>query len=102
MPLLNAPPRAVARELANDEALVGEVARDPAKAALAPRDRALVDYAVRLTRSPESMTEEHVVLLRGAGLSDAAIHDAASVIAYYNFVNRVANGLGVGLEAPAR
>jgi uncharacterized peroxidase-related enzyme len=86
------------RELTNDETLVAEVARDPAKAKLVPHHRTLVDYAVRLTRSPESMGEEHVVLLRRAGFSDAAIHDAASVIAYYNFVNRVASGLGVQLE----
>ncbi len=39
-----------------------------------------------------------VETLRGAGLSDAAIHDAAAVTAYFNFVNRLALGLGVELE----
>jgi len=36
--------------------------------------------------------------LRAAGLSDSAIHDAACVVAYYNYVNRLASGLGVELE----
>jgi alkylhydroperoxidase family enzyme len=36
--------------------------------------------------------------LSAEGLSDAAIHDAAAIIAYFNFVNRIAQGLGVELE----
>lgn len=44
------------------------------------------------------MTEEHVVPLREAGLSDEGIHAAASITAYFNFVNRIALGLGVELE----
>ncbi len=36
--------------------------------------------------------------LREAGLTDEAIHDAASIVAYFNFVNRIALGLGVELE----
>ena len=44
------------------------------------------------------MTEEDVELLRAAGLSDRGIHDLVSVVAYFNFVNRMASGLGVELE----
>jgi uncharacterized peroxidase-related enzyme len=88
-------------QLTNDEVLVAEVAGDPAQAALAPRARALVNYAIRLTRSPATTTEDHVAALRTAGLSDGAIHDTACVVAYYNFVNRVASGLGVQLERAA-
>jgi len=88
-------------QLTNDDALVAEVARDPVQAPLAPRGRALVDYAVRLTRTPGDATEEDVAVLRAAGVSDFAIHDTACVVAYYNFVNRVASGLGVQLESPA-
>jgi len=88
-------------QLTNDDALVARVARDPAQAPLAPRARALVNYAVRLTRTPGAATEEDLAVLRTAGLSDTAIHDTACVVAYYNFVNRVASGLGVQLEPPA-
>ena len=87
-------------QLTNDDALVAEVAHNPAQAPLASRARALVDYAVRLTQSPGSATEEDLAVLRAAGLSDTAIHDTACVVGYYNFVNRVASGLGVQLERP--
>lgn len=36
--------------------------------------------------------------LRGAGYDDRAIHDAAQVVAYFSYINRVADGLGVDLE----
>ena len=44
------------------------------------------------------MTEAHIEPLRRAGLSDEGIHDLAGVTAYFNFVNRIAQGLGVELE----
>ncbi len=63
------------------------------------RLRALVEYAVKLTRFPEAMVEQDVERLREAGLDDRAIVDANQVVAYFNYVNRVADGLGVELEA---
>lgn len=45
------------------------------------------------------MRQEDVGALRSAGLSDAEILDVCQVAAYYNFVNRLADGLGVELEA---
>lgn len=45
------------------------------------------------------MTGDDVAALREAGLGDPGIHDAAAVVAYFNFVNRIADGLGVQLEA---
>ena len=47
------------------------------------------------------MTLADVDDLRIEGLSDAAIHDAAAIVAYFNFVNRLALGLGVELEEQA-
>lgn len=44
------------------------------------------------------MTADDVQALRDAGLQDRAIHDVAAVVAYFNYVNRVALGLGVELE----
>ena len=73
--------------------------QDPSAAPLGGRGRALVDYALKLTLTPHSITEDDIAPLRGAGLGDAAIHDAAAVAAYFNFVNRIASGLGVELEA---
>lgn len=47
------------------------------------------------------MNAADIVPLRSAGLSDAGIHDLNAVAAYFNFVNRVAQGLGVEIEDPA-
>jgi uncharacterized peroxidase-related enzyme len=58
----------------------------------------MLDYAAKLTRTPWEMTEEDVEALRRAGLNDAAILDVAQVTAYYAYVNRLADGLGVELE----
>lgn len=68
-------------------------------APLPGRTRALVTYALKLTRAPARVTEADLAPLRAAGLSDRGIHDAAAVVAYYNFVNRLAQGLGVALES---
>lgn len=72
--------------------------KDPSTAPLDARSRAFVDYALKLTLSPRTMTAGDVAPLRDAGLSDAGIHDLNAVTAYFNFVNRVAQGLGLELE----
>lgn len=89
---------AVLRRLTHDDALVDALLRDPETAPLGPRARTLVRYAIRLTRTPAEVREEDVEALREAGLGDVGVHDAACVVAYFNFVNRVADGLGVELE----
>jgi len=60
--------------------------------------RALVAYADALTRAPTLVGESHVRRLLDAGLSPAEVIDANQVVAYFNYVNRVADGLGVELE----
>lgn len=59
----------------------------------------MLDYAVKLTRAPWTMVEDDVAALRAAGFDDRAILDINQVSAYYAFVNRLADGLGVELEA---
>lgn len=86
------------RVLTKDENLLAALKNDPSTAPLDARGRALVDYALKLTRAPEVISEGDLSPLRNAGLSDGAIHDAAAVTAYFNFVNRMALGLGVDLE----
>lgn len=60
---------------------------------------AMLHYSVKLTRTPAEMRGADVELLRQHGLDDRAIHDIAAVAAYFNFVNRLALGLGVELES---
>ena len=84
--------------LTRDAALVESLAACPDDTALDRRERALVDYVLKLTRTPRDVSAADVEAIRAVGLSDAAIHDAAAVAAYFNFVNRMASGLGVELE----
>lgn len=61
--------------------------------------RALARYATKLTRTPDEMVEPDLRPLRAVGLTDRDIVDLNQVVAYFNYVNRVALGLGVELEA---
>lgn len=61
------------------------------------RLQALCGYARKVTLSPSEIDEQDVEELRDAGLSDREIVDANGIIAYYNYANRVAAGLGVGV-----
>lgn len=58
----------------------------------------MLRYALALTRDPGGMTASDVETLRAHGFDDAGIHDICHVAAYYNYVNRMADGLGVELE----
>jgi len=58
----------------------------------------MLDYAIKLTRRPGDMGLADVELLRSAGFEDQAILDICQVVAYYAYVNRLADGLGVELE----
>lgn len=71
---------------------------DYRQADLSPRDRALCDYAIKLTQTPGAVSETDIILLREHGWTDEQIHLAAQVIGYFNYINRVADGLGVDLE----
>lgn len=86
------------RALTKDDETLAALESDLDAAPLVPRLRALVDYALKLTRQPHAITEDDLTRLRAAGFSDTAIHDVAAIASYFNFVNRVALGLGVELE----
>ena len=60
--------------------------------------RGLCDFAVTLTRAPASVGLTDVDALRALGWDDTAIHDAIQVIAYFNYINRIAEGVGIGGE----
>lgn len=58
----------------------------------------MLTYVEKLTLDPAAMTEADVNALRGAGFTDRDILDICEVTAYYAYVNRIADGLGVKLE----
>ena len=59
----------------------------------------MLEYAVKLTRSPGAVEESDVDRLRTAGFDHAGILDICQVTSYYNYVNRLADGLGVEMES---
>jgi len=65
---------------------------------LSPKLRAACDYADTLTRNADGTAAEDVAHLREAGWDDRAILDITLIVAYFNFVNRIANGLGVAFS----
>ena len=71
---------------------------DYRQADLSSADRALCDYAVKLTLAPGEVTARDVDTLRMRGWTDPQITVAAQVIGYFNYITRIAQGLGVDHE----
>ncbi len=74
------------------------MADDHRKAGLTDKQVAMLDFVEDLSMVPPRSSRAMVEGLRGLGWSDAAILDMTQVAAYYAFVNRIADGLGVELE----
>ena len=68
---------------------------DHQSAPLSPAERAMLDYAVKLTRSPQTMERSDVEALRSVGFDDAAVSEIVQVTALFNYYNRIADGLGI-------
>ena len=81
-----------------DAELAAQVKRDYRRAKLTPRQKALVQFAVLVTRTPASVRPPHLAALRRHGLTDRDILDAVQVISYFNYINRIADALGVDPE----
>ena len=73
-----------------------------ARATLSSRQKALCQFAEMVTRAPNALEKRHVEALRAHGLSDRDILDAVQVISYFNYINRIADALGVDPEPEMR
>lgn len=71
--------------------LADQLATNPNAADLSDRHRAMVDFAVQLTESPASITDDDIDGLLDAGLSREAVWDVGSVVAFFNLSNRMAS-----------
>ncbi len=78
--------------------LVPLLAADYHKAPLKGRERAILDYAAKLTERPSEITAEDIETLHIAGVSDEEVLDTALLTSYFNMATRVALGLGVSPE----
>jgi uncharacterized peroxidase-related enzyme len=88
------------RRVALDEELVAALRRDYTQAPLSAADRAMLDYAAQLTRGAHRVTPEDLDRLRAAGFDDRAILQINLIASWFNYINRVADGLGVGKGPP--
>jgi uncharacterized peroxidase-related enzyme len=74
------------------------VKHDYRQARLPAREKALCGFAVRVTRAPAAVRRRDIETLRKHGLTDRDILDAVQVISYFNYINRVADALGIDPE----
>ena len=87
------------RRLLGDDELLARVEDDWRTAGLDGRREAMLAYAEKLTLTPGEMGVVDVDALRAAGFTDRDVLDIAEVVAYYAYVNRIADGLGVAVES---
>lgn len=84
---------AAVRELSGDPVLGERMVMNYRTADLSPRQRAMLDFAVKLTRASATIEEPDRQGLRDAGFGDRDIFDIASVAAFFNMTNRVASAI---------
>lgn len=82
----------------DQELFVDRLVNNYASAGLNRIDLAMLYYAEKLTRTPCEITVHDIAALRAEGFDDRSVHDICAITAYYAFVNRIADGLGVELE----
>jgi uncharacterized peroxidase-related enzyme len=75
--------------------------RDYTQAKLSEQDRAMLDFANRLTTAAYRLTREDLDRLRAVGFDDVGILQITLIASWFNYINRVADALGVGRGEPA-
>jgi uncharacterized peroxidase-related enzyme len=78
--------------------LVAAILHDHHAAPITAAERAMLDFAVALTRTPGSMARAHVETLREHGFDDRSISQIVQITALFNYYNRIADGLGIDAE----
>jgi uncharacterized peroxidase-related enzyme len=86
------------RSEVEDENQVHAIQKNFRGASLSSRETALLNYAVKLTLMPKQITQDDLDRLRSQGFTDEQLVDAVHCIGYFNFINRVLDGLGVDPE----
>ena len=86
------------REETGDEKLVQGILSGYSRAPIEKRTLSLLRFAEKLTNQPKAQTQEDLTALRKEGYRDEEILDLVHVVAYFNYINRVANALGVDPE----
>jgi uncharacterized peroxidase-related enzyme len=88
------------RRASLDAELAAALRRDYTQAHISEQDRAMLDFAVRLTKAAYKLMPEELARLRAVGFDDVAILQITLIAAWFNYINRVADALGVGRTNP--
>jgi uncharacterized peroxidase-related enzyme len=81
-----------------DKALVEALEKDYANASLSSQDRVMLDYVIKLTKDATKVWKDDIERLRSVGFDDRGILQITLIASWFNYINRVADSLGVGRE----
>jgi uncharacterized peroxidase-related enzyme len=81
-----------------DKELVAVLEKDYTRAPLTEPERVMVDYVVKLTKDATKVWKDDHDRLRAVGFDDTAILQITLIASWFNYINRVADSLGVGRE----
>ncbi len=81
-----------------DKELVEALEKDYATAPITPQERVMVDYVVKLTKDATRVWKDDIEGLRAVGFDDRGILQITLIASWFNYINRVADALGVGRE----
>ncbi len=81
-----------------DEELVAALREDYTKAPIKEEERVMLDYVVQLTKDATRLQSADIDRLRTAGFDDTAILQITLIASWFNYINRVADALGVGRD----
>jgi len=81
-----------------DKELVDELEKDYTTALVTAEERVMLDYVVKITKDATKVWKDDHERLRAAGFDDKAILQITLIAAWFNYINRVADALGVGRE----
>jgi len=81
-----------------DKALVEALEKDYTTAPILAQDRAMLDFVVKLTKDATKVWKDDIEGLRAAGFDDRGILQITLIASWLNYINRVADALGVGSD----
>ena len=81
-----------------DKELVEALQNDYRSAVISEQDRTMLDYVVKLTKDATKVSPDDHAKLRAAGFDDRGILQITLIASWFNYINRVADALGVGRD----
>lgn len=81
-----------------DDTLKAKLAGDYSSAGLSETNQLIIEFAAKTTKEAHTVDKAYIDNLKAHGFNDDMIHDVVQVTAYFNYINRLADALGVELE----